>query len=46
MSQRKHDKFIFEMKDLIKSLMTFCKPKVSILNNDYSEVNLIACLTK
>ena len=36
MSQRKHDKFILEMKDLIKSLMTFCKPKISILNNEIS----------
>ena len=36
MSQRKHDKFILEMKDLIKSLMTFCKFKISILNNEIS----------
>ena len=36
MSQRKHDKFILEMKDLIKSLMTFCKPKISIINNEIS----------
>ena len=36
MSQRKHDKFILEMKDLKKSLMTFCKPKVSIINNEIS----------
>ena len=36
MSQRKHDKFILEMKDLIKSLMTFCKFKITILNNEIS----------
>ena len=36
MSQRKHDKFILEMKDLIKSLMTFCKFKINILNNEIS----------
>ena len=36
MSQRKHDKFTLEMKDLIKSLMTFCKPKIIILNNEIS----------
>ena len=36
MSQRKHDKFILEMKDLIKSLMTFCKFKISISNNEIS----------
>ncbi len=36
MSQIKHDKFILEMKDLIKSLMTFCKFKISVLNNEIS----------
>jgi len=36
MSQRKHKKFILEMKDLIKSLMTFCKFKIVILNNEIS----------
>ena len=36
MSQRKHDKFIFEMKDLVKSLMTFCKFKINISNNEIS----------
>ena len=36
MSQRKHDKFILEMKDLIKSLMTFCKFKINILNDEIS----------
>ena len=36
MSKRKHDKFILEMKDLIKSLMTFCKFKINVLNNEIS----------
>jgi NADH-quinone oxidoreductase subunit C len=36
MSKRKHNKFILEMKDLIKSLMTFCKFKVNILNDEIS----------
>ena len=36
MSQRKHDKFILEMKDLIKSLMTFCKFRIFISNNEIS----------
>ena len=36
MSQRKYDKFILEMKDLIKSLITFCKFKITILNNEIS----------
>ena len=36
MSKRKHNKFILEMKDLIKSLMTFCKFKINILNDEIS----------
>tara|TARA_B100000287_G_scaffold99382_1_gene91475 strand:+ start:327 stop:953 length:627 start_codon:yes stop_codon:yes gene_type:complete len=36
MIQRQHKKFILEMKDLIKSLMTFCKFKINILNDEIS----------
>ena len=36
MSKRKHNKFILEMKDLIKSLMTFCKFKINISNDEIS----------
>jgi NADH-quinone oxidoreductase subunit C len=36
MIQRQHKKFILEMKDLIKSLMTFCKFKINIINDEIS----------